>query len=122
MNTKVGKNHLRNLLNILIIIYILFIMFFSVIGSIPEYQSAINGEDIKNVCDVLRVFVSDDFRGISAIVTQVAIVPVVFYCIKKKFKIKSINVMLILFYSIWIWNFIIKYRNCLGFYVYTTSS
>lgn len=122
MKMKSNKNYFVLLINAVIFVYMLFVIFFSILGSVPEYQSFIDGEEIKNVCDVLRSFVSNDIRGIAALVALIAIVPVVFYCIKIKFKSKAINLMLILFSSLWVWNYIIKYRNCLEFYIYTTSS
>lgn len=106
----------------IIIFYILLVMIFALAGGVPEYASAIDGVDIKNVCDVLRNFVSNDIRGFVAIASLIAIVPVILYCVKNKFKSKSINIMLVLFACFWVWYFIIQYRNCLGFYIYTTGS
>ncbi|MFO6296694.1 DUF2645 family protein [Rahnella selenatireducens] len=122
MNVRTDKNHFKIIINALIIFYILVIMSFALVGGIPEYLSAIDGDDIKNVCDVLRNFVADDIRGPVAIAALIAIFPVIIYCVKIKFRIKSINLTLMLFSGVWVWNFIIQYRNCLGFYIYTTGS
>lgn len=122
MNVRIDKNHFKIIINALIVFYILIVMFFFLTGSIPEYLSMVDGVEIKNVCDVLRNFVSNDIRLWVAIAALIAILPVIIYCIKIKFRIKSINLTLILFSGVWVWNFIIQYRNCLGFYIYTTGS
>ncbi|MFU2318779.1 DUF2645 family protein [Rahnella sp. PCH160] len=109
------------IINCLIIFYILIVMFFFLTGSIPEYLSLVDGVEIKNVCDVLRIFVSNDIRVWFAIAALIAILPVIIYCVKIKFRIKSINLTLMLFSGVWVWNFIIQYRNCLGLYIYTTG-
>lgn len=122
MNVRIDKNHFKIIINALIVFYILIVMFFFLTGSIPEYLSMVDGVEIKNVCDALRIFVSNDIRIWVAIAALIAILPVIIYCIKIKFRIKSINLTLMLFSGVWVWNFIIQYRNCLGFYIYTTGS
>lgn len=122
MNVRIDKNYFKIIINALIVFYILIVMFFFLTGSIPEYLSMVDGVEIKNVCDVLRIFVSNDIRLWVAIAALIAILPVIIYCIKIKFRIKSINLTLMLFSGVWVWNFIIQYRNCLGFYIYTTGS
>lgn len=122
MNVRIDKNYFKIIINALIIFYIVIVMFFFITGSVPEYLSMVDGVEIKNVCDVLRSFVSNDIRGGVAIAALIAILPVIIYCVKIKFRIKSINLTLMLFSGVWVWNFIIQYRNCLGFYIYTTGS
>jgi hypothetical protein len=116
------KTYLTLLINSLMVIYILIVIFFTFLGGVLQYEFQIDGNEIKNVCDVLRSFVIDDIRCLIAGVSLFAIAPVLYYCFRRKFKNIIINVMLILFSLAWLWSYIIKYRNCLEFYIYPTSS
>lgn len=116
------KNYLKILINTLIIVYLLFVIFFTFIGGILQYEFQIDGNEIKNVCDVLSGFVIDDIRGLVAVMSLLSVAPVLYYSFRGRFKNITINVILILFSLVWLWSYIIKYRNCLEFYIYPTSS
>lgn len=102
-------------ISIMVFIYTMFFIFLSLIFSSLKEEFFIDGDEIKNICDVVRVFVVDDHRGTMAIAILLAIVPVVIYSVKTKFKSKLVNVSLFFFFLVWGWNFIYKYRDCLWF-------
>lgn len=95
--------------------YTFFVILLCAMGGILKEEWFIDGDEIKNVCDVLRVIVVDDSRGTIAIASLIAISPVVIYGALNKFREISINIMLLIFCVVWFWNFIFKYRGCLWF-------
>ncbi|ARA77757.1 DUF2645 family protein [Pectobacterium brasiliense] len=101
--------------SIIIFIYTWFLIFMSLVFSSLKEESFIDGDEIKNICDVVRVFVVDDHRGPMAIAILVAIIPAIAYSVKTKFKHAILNVSLIFFFLVWGLGFIYKYRNCLWF-------
>ncbi|WP_380180224.1 DUF2645 family protein [Kalamiella sp. sgz302252] len=102
-------------MQIVFIMYALFICLWCVIGGTLKEESFINGEEIKDVCDVLRYIVVDDYRETMAIASLIAISPVLIYSCLKKMKLPAINIILLFFLITWLWNFIFKYQGCLWF-------
>lgn len=111
----VSNSIIKSAVNIMIAMHSFFVMAICMIGGVLEEEWAIDGHEMKDVCDVLRVMVVDDSRSAIAIGTLILMSPVVIYAAFNKFKMMSINVILLLFSLTWVWSFIIKYRNCLWF-------
>ncbi|MCL1028847.1 DUF2645 family protein [Serratia silvae] len=101
--------------SIIVVIYIWFLMFSSVIFSSFSEESFIDGDEIKNICDVVRVFVVDDYRGTMAIAILLAFSPVVIYSAVRKFRGVIVNISIAAFLLSWVYLFIIKYKDCLWF-------
>ncbi|QQA77820.1 DUF2645 family protein [Pectobacterium parmentieri] len=110
-----SKNIIKFSINTMMVIYSLFVIVICMMGGVFKEEWFIDGDEIKNVCDVLRVIVVDDYRETVAIATLALISPVVIYGAINKFRIVSINLILLVFLFFWAWFFIIKYRNCLWF-------
>ena len=110
-----ARNIVDSAITIMIVIYSVVVFTACAIGGVVEKQEFIDGEEIRDVCDVLRVLVVDDTRAAFAIGTVVLMVPVFVYGALKKFRIKPVNVMLVAFVVLWCWVFIFKFRNCLWF-------
>ncbi|MEQ9887517.1 DUF2645 family protein [Pectobacterium zantedeschiae] len=101
--------------SIIIFTYTWFLIFISLVFSSLKEESFIDGDEIKNICDAVRVFVVDDHRGPMALAILVAIIPVIAYSIKTKFKKIILNFSLMFFFLVWCLGFIYKYRDCLWF-------
>ncbi|CNH81254.1 Inner membrane protein yjeO [Yersinia pekkanenii] len=99
-------------LSIIVVIYVWFLIFSSLISSSFNAESFIDGDEIKNICDVIKVFVVDDYRSVMAIAILLAIIPVVIYCIMTKFKGIIINISIAAFALSWIFLFVVKFRDC----------
>ncbi|MCL6373069.1 DUF2645 family protein [Pectobacterium atrosepticum] len=110
-----NNNIIKSTINIIMVIYSFFVIITCMMGGVFKEEWFIDGDEIKNVCDVLRAIVVDDYRETVAIATLALITPVVIYGALNKFRIISINIMLLVFLFVWIWFFIVKYRNCLWF-------
>ncbi|WP_234910592.1 DUF2645 family protein [Pectobacterium carotovorum] len=102
-------------LSIMLITYTWLLIFLSLIFSSLKEEFFIDGDEIKNICDVVRVFVVDDHRGPMALSILVASIPAIAYGIKTKFKSSALIGSLLFFFLIWGWGFIYKYRDCLWF-------
>ncbi|HGM5491213.1 TPA: DUF2645 family protein [Serratia fonticola] len=103
--------------SIIVVIYIWFLMLSSLIFSTLGEESFIDGDEIKSVCDVVRVFVVDDYRGTMAIAILLAFSPVVIYSAVTKFRGIIVNISFAAFLLSWVYLFIIKYKDCLWFWV-----
>lgn len=106
---------LRQMVSMLFVMYSLFVIAVCMVGGVLKEEWFIDGEAINNVCDILRAIVVDDTRKEFAIVTVIAIIPVAIYGALHKFRLIFINISLLLFCSVWLWNYIYKYRDCLWF-------
>lgn len=104
-----------NPMSIIIFIYIWSLIFLSLIFSTFKEELFIDGDEIKNVCDAIRVFVVDDYRMAMATSIILAIIPALIYMIKTKFRNFSITLSVFLFFFIWIYSFIFKFKDCLWF-------
>lgn len=101
--------------SIIVVIYIWFLMFSSVIFSSFSEESFIDGDEIKTICDVVRVFVVDDYRGTMAIAILLAFSPVVIYSAVTRFRGVIVNISFVVFLLSWVYLFIIKFKDCLWF-------
>ncbi|WP_409161097.1 DUF2645 family protein [Pectobacterium sp. B2J-2] len=95
--------------------YTWFLIFASLIFSSLKEAFFIDGDEIKNICDVVRIFVVDDHRGPMAVAILIAIIPTIIYGTKTKFKSSVLIASVLFFFLTWIWGFIYKYRDCLWF-------
>ncbi len=104
----------RMLIKSTVIIYIIFIILLCGVFSSFGQEVFIDKDEIRDVCYIVRNFVSDDYR-VMAIPVFIAIIPAFIYACLTKFNSKIINVAMCLFILVWVWCFIIKFRNCLWF-------
>ncbi|MFU2318778.1 DUF2645 family protein [Rahnella sp. PCH160] len=102
------------LIKSIVILYIISIMLLCGVFSSFGQEVFIDGGEIKDVCYIVRNFISDDYR-VMAIPIFIAMIPVFIYAFITKFKNKVINVAICLFILVWVWCFLIKFRNCLWF-------
>lgn len=109
------KNLFESAVTIMIVIHSCIVFAACGIGGIVEKQELIDGVEIKDVCDVLRVFVVDDSRAAFATGTLILMVPVFIYGGVKRFRIVPVNMVLVAFIILWCWRFIFKFRSCLWF-------
>ncbi|WP_099142504.1 DUF2645 family protein [Xenorhabdus kozodoii] len=94
------------------IIYYLFCLLIIYSFSFFEEEIYIDGMEIKNACVAHRAFVADDTRDVSAPVTALFILPLLFKTIKIKFKSLKMNIMLISLIMYWAWRFFIRIILC----------
>lgn len=108
-----NNDFLKKLPGVIITIYSFFTIAMCMIGGTLKDEWRIDGGEIKDVCDVLRVIVIDDYRGTVAIFTLALITPVILYAAVNKFKLLYVNALLLIFSLSWVCFFIIKYKDCL---------
>ncbi|MBD2780991.1 DUF2645 family protein [Xenorhabdus szentirmaii] len=72
----------------------------------------IDGIEIKNACMAHRALVADDVRDVSAPISALFILPLLFKVIRFKFKSLAINAMFLSLVAYWGWRFFIRLMNC----------
>ncbi|WP_038236547.1 DUF2645 family protein [Xenorhabdus szentirmaii] len=72
----------------------------------------IDGTEIKNACMAHRALVADDVRDVSAPISALFILPLLFKVIRFKFKSLAINAMFLSLVAYWGWRFFIRLMNC----------
>lgn len=101
-----------SLTSVLILLYAWFVIFNSWVFSFSEAEKYIDGDEVKNICQAMRMYVVDDYRGEMAVITLIAIIPVFIFCLKVNFLRKTLSISLLVFLLIWIYGFFIKYKDC----------
>lgn len=98
--------------SIIMVMYTWFLMLSSLAFSTLSEESYIDGDEIKNVCDAIRVYIVDDYRGTMAIAILLAFSPVAIYMAVRKLRGIIVNLSAVAFLISWVCLFIIKFKNC----------
>ncbi|OCQ54691.1 Inner membrane protein YjeO [Photorhabdus australis subsp. thailandensis] len=98
---------------VLTILYILLCIIVIDGASFFEKEDYIDGQVIKNVCDVYRALVVDDIRGITAPISLLFIFPLFYTAAKKRFKSAFFNAVTLALLAYWLWRFFIRLIVCI---------
>ncbi|MBD2801744.1 YjeO family protein [Xenorhabdus sp. M] len=93
-------------------IYYVICLLIIYVFSYFEEEIYIDGTEIKNACMVHRALVADDVRDVSAPISALFILPLLFKVIRFKFKSLAINAMFLSLVAYWGWRFFIRLMNC----------
>lgn len=97
---------------VLYFIYYLSCMFLILVLSYVDKEDLIDGDEVRSICDVRRMFSIDDTRDVTAPLTVLFIAPLVYLVVKKRFRSLPLNIALATVAIFWLWRFFIRFSIC----------
>ncbi|MDE1474785.1 YjeO family protein [Xenorhabdus bovienii] len=92
--------------------YYICCLFIIYLLSFFEEEVYIDGKEIKNACIAHRALVVDDIRDITAPISILFIIPLLYLAIRNKFKSLPMNIMSFSLLAYWGWRFFIRLIIC----------
>jgi hypothetical protein len=98
--------------SVLYFIYYLSCIFFILVLSYADKEDLIDGDEVRNICDVRRMFFIDDTRDVTAPLTLLFIAPLIYLVVKRRFRSLPLNIALATVVIFWLWRFFIRFSIC----------
>ncbi|WP_431222606.1 YjeO family protein [Serratia sp. L9] len=80
--------------------------------SYVDKKDFIDGDEVKDICDVRRMSAIDDTRDVTASLTMPFILPFIYLVVRRKLRSSTLNVALFLLIAFWLWRFFIRFAMC----------
>ncbi|MFG1174578.1 YjeO family protein [Erwiniaceae bacterium CAU 1747] len=100
------------LIKALLPFYYVFCLMMMWLGGMPDYLEHMDGVEIKNICQLQRAFIGDDWRDTFGPLTLLMSSPFLYLVLRKRGKSWLANIALIVLCGYWLWSFYIQYALC----------
>jgi len=91
-----------------VVVSFLLILLFST----QDKEWFIDGQEIKNICDLMKYIESEDIRLVGVFITLPLFIPFVYAVVWKKQRNLWQWLIILFLLSFWLWRFIFRYQFC----------
>ncbi|WLI75207.1 YjeO family protein [Kosakonia sp. H02] len=81
--------------------------------SMQDKEWFIDGDGIKNICDLITYIESDDIRDVGIVITIPLFFPFIYLLIWKKKHHWFLYLIFLSVFAFWLWRFFLRYKLCL---------
>ncbi|SEK46016.1 Protein of unknown function [Kosakonia sacchari] len=94
-------------------VWFVFSVLFIILFSAQDKEWLIDGNSIKNICDLMIYIEHDDTRDVGVVMTIPLFFPFIYLLVWKKRRHWLLYLTLLSIFAFWLWRFFLRYQWCL---------